>query len=341
MIDLAIIIPVYNEELSIVDTLDAIVKELDFLRFAIWNKHLSDFVVNIYIYDNNSTDSTKDVTNEYINKNKQNIKQLNTNHFIVNFILKDCFRQGKGNVIKQAFSEIDAKVYCMIDGDNTYNPNKLAVMYELIKTKNADMVIGDRLSTSYFTENKRPFHNFGNKLMKNSINELFGTHYNDILSGFRMFSYEFVKTFPITSTGFSIETEMNIHAANFGLKTIDIPVKYKDRKEGSVSKLNTFSDGFKVIKKLFEMLWLYKPMLFYNTLGFITILIGCIFMGPIIMEYCNTGNVPRFPTLIVSCFSIFIGIISVFIGQIQAGNNLRHRQLFEIKWIEREEKLHE
>lgn len=330
MDDLAIIIPAYNEEISIIDTIKAITEELKFFDYMVKETyHYNDFKTTIYVYNNNSSDNTVKVVKEYIKNNKDN-----------NIVLRDCYRQGKGYVIKQTFSEIEAKVYCMIDGDDTYSVDKLFVMYDLIYNKKADMVIGDRLSTSYFKENKRPFHNFGNKLMKNSINKLFKTNYRDILSGFRMFSYKFVKTFPITSSGFSIETEMNIHAANYDLKTIDVAISYKDRKEGSYSKLNTFKDGFKVIKKLFEMLWLYKPILFYNSLGLIFILLGIIFISPIVLEYCNIGIVPRFPTLIVSCFSIFIGIISIFIGQIQAGNNLRQKQIFELKCLEKERVLH-
>ena len=194
MDNLAIIIPTYNEEISILDTIKAIIEELKFFDYMVKETyHKDDFKTTIYVYNNNSSDNTVKVVNEYIKNNKDN-----------NIVLKNCYRQGKGYVIKQAFSEVKAKVYCMIDGDNTYSVDKLFVMYDLIYNKKADMVIGDRLSTSYFKENKRPFHNFGNKLMKNCINKLFKTNYRDILSGFRMFSYKFVKTFPITSNGFSI-----------------------------------------------------------------------------------------------------------------------------------------
>ena len=322
MKDLVVIIPVYNEELSILDTLNSVV--------CVLREHKELLDVCVYVYNNNSTDNTVQIVNSFIGDNTA-----------INVVLKNCYRQGKGYVIKQAFSELDAKCYCIIDGDDTYDTTNLYSMYRMIIDNHMDMVIGDRLSSTYFDENKRLFHNFGNRLMRYSINKLFHMHYNDILSGFRMFSYKFVKTFPITSTGFSIETEMNIHAANYDLFVSDVEVKYQDRKDGSVSKLNTFSDGFKVINKLLEMLWLYRPMLFYNTLAIFFISIGVFFIIPIVDEFCLTGYVPKFPTLIVACFSVMIGILSIFIGQIQASNSLRQKQNFELMSIEKERDVYE
>lgn len=244
MTDLAVIIPCYNEALSIMDTLTQLKPAIVKL-----NQIYGPLDIGIWVYDNNSTDNTVEKTKEWSCLNKD-----------INVSVNQCFEQGKGNVIRQAFMEIDARAYCMIDGDNTYGVESFTEMYEMIVNGRADMVTGDRLSTSYFTENKRRFHNFGNKLMKNSINKMFSKDYKDILSGFRMFSYRFVKTFPVLSEGFSIETEMNIHAAANKIPTVDIETEYHDRVAGSESKLQTIPDGMRVLKQLFMMIWLYKPL---------------------------------------------------------------------------------
>ena len=232
--------------------------------------------------------------------------------------------------------EIDARAYCMIDGDNTYGVESFTEMYEMIVNGRADMVTSDRLSTSYFTENKRRFHNFGNKLMKNSINKMFNKDYKDILSGFRMFSYRFVKTFPVLSEGFSIETEMNIHAAANKIPTADVRTEYHDRVAGSESKLQTIPDGMRVLKQLFMMIWLYKPLKFYGLISIILFIEGILFNAPVFVEYFETGLVKRFPTLIAGCFLMLTGITAFFVGQIQESDNVRQRQNFRIKFMEKD-----
>ena len=314
MIDFAIIIPCYNEELSIADVLNSLLNQI--------KKDFPQTIYKIYVYDNNSNDRTCETVKEYIYINKCN-----------NIELRHAYKQGKGYVIRQAFQEINAKCYCIIDGDNTYDISNLKSMYELIIRQKADMVIGDRLSTSYFTENKRAFHNFGNKLVKNVINKLFHIHYKDILSGLRTFSYGYVKTFPITSGGFTLETEMNIHAAQHEMLVIDVPVKYRDRKEGSYSKLNTVSDGIKVICKIISMIRLYKPMLFYGIIALCLTLLGTGFSIPVFFEYFKTGEVLKFPTLIVCGFTIIAAILNLFMGILESSNNLRHKQIFEQTYI--------
>lgn len=315
MLDLAIIVPTYNEEVAIYDVL----ANLD----SVIANDFQGKQCRIFVYDNNSTDNTCEVVRKY---------KAQTNSQTVE--LRFAYKQGKGNVIKQAFAEVNALVYCMIDGDDTYNTQPLKVMYDMIEWKNADMVIGDRLSTSYFTENKRPFHNFGNRLVRDVINKLFGVEYKDMLSGLRTFSYAFVKTFPITSDGFTLETEINIHAAQHGLIVRDIPVEYKDRKEGSISKLQTIPDGIRVLKMIFEMVRLYKPMFFYGILSIILTLLGIGFVIPVFMDFAATGEVAKFPTLIVCCFTVLVGILNLFMGILQDGNNKRHRQRFEQSYID-------
>lgn len=311
MIDLAIVIPCFNEEAAIIDVLEALSHKL-----------ISSFCnaeFKIFVYDNNSTDHTVDVVKEYIEKNNASYIQL-----------QHTYQQGKGYVIKQAFKEINAKCYCMIDGDNTYDVDNIFEMYELIKSHKADMVIGDRLSTSYFRENKRLFHNCGNLLVRDVINMLFNVKYKDILSGFRVFSYEFVKTFPITSGGFTLETEMNIHAAHYDMSVLDVPVSYKDRKEGSFSKLKTIPDGIKVVRKLAGMVRIYKPMLYYGTVSITLFILSFLFGLPVVIEYIKTGLVERFPTLIVCGFTIEAALLNLFMGQMETNNNLRNIQRFEL-----------
>lgn len=320
MTDLAVIIPCYNEALSIMDTLTQLKPAIVKL-----NQIYGPLDIGIWVYDNNSTDNTVEKTKEWSCLNKD-----------INVSVNQCFEQSKGNVIRQAFMEIDARAYCMIDGDNTYGVESFTEMYEMIVNGRADMVTGDRLSTSYFTENKRRFHNFGNKLMKNSINKMFNKNYKDILSGFRMFSYRFVKTFPVLSEGFSIETEMNIHAAANKIPTVDIETEYHDRVAGSESKLQTIPDGIRVLKQLFMMIWLYKPLKFYGLISIILFIAGILFNAPVFVEYFETGLVKRFPTLIAGCFLMLTGITAFFVGQIQESDNVRQRQNFRIKFMEKD-----
>ena len=234
---IAVLIPCYNEEKTIEKVIKGFSKELPKAK--------------IYVYDNNSTDKTAKIAK----KNKT--------------IVRPEPLQGKGNVIRRMFREIDAECYLMVDGDNTYDPKAAKKLVDLVIKDKVDMAIGDRLSSTYFKENKRPFHNFGNKIVRFLINKLFKSHIKDIMTGYRAFSYDFVKTFPVLSKGFEIETEMTIHALDKNFYVKEIPILYKDREKGSESKLNTYRDGFRVIKTILRLFKEYKPMVFFGFLSFI------------------------------------------------------------------------
>ena len=281
---IAVLIPCYNEE----QTIAKVVRDV--------RNALPEAVV--YVYDNNSTDRTVELAKA------------------AGAEVRYEYKQGKGNVIRRMFREIDAKCYLMIDGDDTYPLDCAGELVDKVLLHNADMVVGDRLSSTYFTENKRPFHNFGNSLMRAGINSLFHSDIKDIMTGYRAFSYEFVKTFPVFSKGFEIETEMTIHAVNYGMQVENVVVEYRDRPEGSVSKLNTYSDGMRVIHKMLQLYKNYKPLRFFGALCLLLVLIALCMMIPVFSEYFNTGLVPRFPTLIVSGFIVLAGIQSFFAGMI-------------------------
>ena len=294
---IAVLIPCYNES----KTIEKVVKD--------YKKVLPE--ADIYVYDNNSSDGTDGIAKK------------------AGAIVKYEYKQGKGNVIRSMFKDIDADCYLMIDGDDTYPAEHARKMCDYILNKEADMVIGDRLSSTYFEENKRPFHNFGNVLVRSLINSLFKSKVKDIMTGYRAFSYEFVKTFPILSKGFEIETEMTIHALdkNMGLK--EIPVDYRDRPEGSVSKLNTVSDGIKVIRTIARLFKEYKPQIFFSLFGFVFSAISLGFGIPVFIDYFKTGLVERFPTLIFSGFMLMISVFSFVCGIILEVVVKKHRQLFE------------
>lgn len=298
---IAVLIPCYNES----KTIKKVVKD--------YKEVLPE--ADIYVYDNNSSDKTDEIAKK------------------AGAIVKYEYKQGKGNVIRTMFKDIDADCYLMIDGDDTYPKENAREMCELILEKKADMVIGDRLSSTYFTENKRPFHNFGNVLVRSLINNLFNSNVRDIMTGYRAFSYEFVKTFPVLSKGFEIETEMTIHALdkNFNLK--EIAVDYRDRPAGSESKLNTFSDGFKVLKTIGRLFKEYKPTIFFGTIGTIFLILSLIFGIPVFVEYFQTGLVPRFPTLIFSGLLLTISLLMYICGIILEVVVKKHRQLFELVLI--------
>ena len=266
----------------------------------------------IYVYDNNSSDGTDKIAKK------------------AGAIVKYEHRQGKGNVIRTMFKEIDADCYLMIDGDDTYPAENAREMCNYVLEDNVDMVIGDRLSSTYFEENKRPFHNTGNKLVRGLINSLFKSNVRDIMTGYRAFSYDFVKTFPVLSKGFEIETEMTIHALDKNMQLKEIPIEYRDRPEGSVSKLNTFSDGFKVLKTIGRLFKEYKPTIFFGLIGLLFLLISLGFGIPVFVDYFKTGLVERFPTLIFSGFMLMISILSFVCGIILEVVVKKHRQLFEL-----------
>lgn len=267
----------------------------------------------IYIYDNNSTDGTDEIARG------------------AGAIVRYEYKQGKGNVIRRMFRDIDAECYIMIDGDDTYPAEAAPEMVKMVFEQNADMVVGDRLSSTYFTENKRPFHNFGNSLVRKSINVLFETDIKDIMTGYRAFSYLFVKTFPVLSKGFEIETEMSIHAADKNMQVENVVIEYRDRPEGSVSKLNTFSDGFRVLKTIARLYQTYKPMNFFGIIAAVLALLSIGFMIPILIQYGQTGLVPHFPTLIACGFVMLAAIQSFFSGLILTTLGQKNRQDFEMQ----------
>ena len=267
----------------------------------------------IYVYDNNSTDRTAELAEA------------------AGAYICHEYRQGKGSVIRRMFREIEAECYLMIDGDDTYPLSCAGEMTDKVLNHNADMVVGDRLSSTYFTENKRPFHNFGNSLMRFGINWLFHTDIKDIMTGYRAFSYGFVKTFPVFSKGFEIETEMTIHAVNYNMQVENVVVEYRDRPEGSVSKLNTYSDGMRVIRKMLQLYRNYRPLHFFGTICLALVVLALVFMIPIFSEYFQTGLVPRFPTLIVCGFMILAGIQSFFAGMILEVMAAKDKRDFEYR----------
>ena len=240
--------------------------------------------------------------------------------------------QGKGNVIRRMFREVEARCYIMVDGDDTYPMEFAPEMVDKVLHHNADMVVGDRLSSTYFSENKRPFHNMGNSLVRASINRLFQCDIKDIMTGFRAFSYGFVKTFPVLSKGFEIETEMTIHAVYNQLQIDNVIVDYRDRPEGSVSKLNTYADGFKVLGTIFRLYRDYKPFGFFSMLALLLAVISVLFFIPVLAEFLTTGLVLKFPTLIVCCFVMLAAIQSFFAGLMLSNSAQKNRRDFEYRY---------
>lgn len=295
---IAVLIPCYNES----KTISKVVSE--------YKSALPE--ADIYVYDNNSNDETDKIAMK------------------AGAIVRYEHRQGKGNVIRTMFREIDADCYLMIDGDDTYPPENAVEMCRLVLEEKVDMVIGDRLSSTYFVENKRPFHNLGNSLVRGLINKLFNAHVKDIMTGYRAFSRQFVKHFPVLSQGFEIETEMTIHALDKNFYIKEVPVLYRDRPAGSVSKLNTYSDGAKVLTTIFRLFKEYKPFFFFNVVAGIFLLVALILFIPVFYDYLKTGLVPRFPTLIVSGLLALLGFMFFFCGIVLDVVARKHKQLFEI-----------
>ena len=295
---IAVLIPCYNES----KTIEKVIKD--------YKKALPN--ADIYVYDNNSTDHTDEIAKK------------------AGAIVRYEYRQGKGNVIRSMFRDIDADCYLMIDGDDTYPAENAKEMCNLVLDGKADMVIGDRLSSTYFTENKRPFHNMGNRLVRFLINKIFKNNIKDIMTGYRAFSYDFVKGFPVLSKGFEIETEMTIHAVDKNFKLVEIPVTYRDRPEGSVSKLNTYKDGLKVLKTIGTLFKEYRPALFFNLIAFMFLIITLVLGIPPFVEYFQTGLVLRFPSLIVASISLVISILLCITGIILEVIAKKHKQLYEL-----------
>lgn len=295
---IAVLIPCYNEA----KTIAKVVRDY---RAALPE-------ANIYVYDNNSTDHTDDIARE------------------AGAIVRYEYRQGKGNVIRSMFREIDADCYLMIDGDDTYPAENAREMVNLVLERKVDMVVGDRLSATYYTENKRPFHNLGNRLVKGLVNTIFKGSVSDIMTGYRAFSYQFVKSFPVLSKGFEIETEMTIHALDKNLSVQSVQVEYRDRPADSPSKLNTYSDGMKVLRTIVRLYKEYRPMSFFGLLAALMALVSVILFIPIFAEYLHTGLVPRFPTLIVCGVMGTMALLLWVCGLILDTVAKKHRQLFEI-----------
>ena len=296
---IAVLIPCYNESKTIKKVVE------DYKRILPEAK--------IYVYDNNSNDGTDEIARQ------------------AGAIVRYEYQQGKGNVIRRMFREIDAMCYIMTDGDDTYPVEPVPEMVDLVLKKKVDMVVGDRLSSTYFNENKRPFHNFGNSIVRSSINFLFKSDIKDIMTGLRAFSYNFVKTYPVLSKGFEIETEMTIHAIDKNMFVENVVVDYRDRVEGSESKLNTYSDGMKVILTIIRLYKNYKPAKFFGFIAFILAILALAFFVPVFITYLKIGAVPNFPTLIVCGFTFVAAIQCYFSGMILSTIVSKDKQTFEYR----------
>ncbi len=299
----ALLIPCYNEEKTIKKVITSFKKELP-----------ADS--KIYVYDNNSSDKTAEIARQ------------------AGAIVRHEYQQGKGNVMRRMFREIDAECYILVDGDDTYPAENAKEMVKLVLEKNVDMVVGDRLSSTYFEENQRPFHNLGNSMVRKTINLLFKSDIKDMMTGYRAFSYQFVKTFPVLSRGFEIETEMSIHAVDRNMSVENVVIEYRDRPEGSESKLNTYSDGFKVLRTIFRLYRNYRPMAFFGILSLILFAISIGFFIPILITYIQTNLVPNFPTLIMCGFVALVAVLSLFTGFILHILRQKDRQDFEHRLIQ-------
>lgn len=293
----AVLIPCYNEAMTIKKVV------------ADFRRELPD--ATIYVYDNNSTDSTAEIARR------------------AGAIVKREYRQGKGNVVRSMLRDIDADCYLMVDGDDTYPAESAREMCRLVED-GADMVIGDRLSSTYFTENKRPFHNEGNRLVRFLINRIFHSDIHDIMTGYRALSRTFAKNFPIISRNFEIETEMTIHALDKNFLIRELKIDYRDRQEGSHSKLNTYLDGMKVVATVFMMFRDYRPLKFFSLVSALLLLLAILMFIPVFIEYMQTGLVPRFPTLIVSGFIGIASLLTFFCGVVLEVMTKKHRQLYEL-----------
>lgn len=295
---IAVLIPCYNEE----KTIGKVVRD--------FKQVLPE--ATIYVYDNNSSDKTSEIAKAE------------------GAVVRYEYQQGKGNVIRRMFREIDAECYIMTDGDDTYPAEFAREMCDKVLERNVDMVVGDRLSSTYFEENKRPFHNFGNSLVRASINTIFKSDIKDIMTGYRAFSYNFVKTFPVLSKGFEIETEMTIHTVDKNMFCENVIIEYRDRPEGSESKLNTYSDGFKVLKTIVRLFKNYKPFAFFSLLALLLFVISAAFFIPVLINFFQTGTVEKIPTVIVCGITMLAAIISFFSGLVLDTIKQKNRQDFEL-----------
>ena len=304
---IAVLIPCYNEA----KTIQKVVAD--------FQQALPGAIV--YVYDNNSTDGTGELARK------------------AGAVVRPEFMQGKGNVIRRMFREIDAMCYVLVDGDDTYPAESAPEMAALVLEQQADMVIGDRLSSTYFTENKRPFHNFGNSLVRGTINRLFNSDILDIMTGYRAFSYRFVKTYPVLTKGFEIETDMTVHAIYRNMLTRNVVVNYRDRPAGSESKLNTGKDGIKVLMTIAKLYKNFKPFSFFSILALLLIVLSILFVTPVLREFIQTGMVPRFPTLITCLFGMMAGLLLFICGLILSSLQEKDKRDFEYQLVETEERF--
>ena len=296
---IAVMIPCYNEELTIRKVVEDFKKELP--------------DAYIYVYNNNSKDNTEKIAKD------------------AGAIVIREYKQGKGNVVRSMFRDIDADMYVMVDGDDTYPAEEVHKLIEVVESGMADMAIGDRLSNgTYIKENKRNFHNFGNVLVKKTINFIFKSKLNDIMTVYRVFNREFVKNMPVLSPGFEIETEMTFHALDRNYSIVEVPITYRDRPVGSVSKLNTFSDGFKVLLTIFKMFKNYRPLGFFLIVAIIFWIISLIIGVPLFVEFFKTGVVTKFPSGILATGIAIFGMLSLSIGVILDTLVRQHKEQLEI-----------
>lgn len=296
---IAVLIPCYNEAVTIKKVINDFQKALP--------------EATIYVYDNNSTDDTAAIAEAE------------------GAVVRHEYRQGKGNVIRRMFRDIDAQCYIMTDGDDTYPAEFAREMCDKVLERNVDMVVGDRLSSTYFEENKRPFHNLGNSLVRASINTIFKSDIKDIMTGYRAFSYNFVKTFPVLSKGFEIETEMTIHTVDKNMFCENVVIEYRDRPEGSESKLNTYSDGFKVLMTIVKLFKDYKPLAFFTLIALILFVLSLGFFIPVLVDFFRTGTVDKLPTVVVCGITMLASIISFFSGLVLDTIKQKNRQDFEME----------
>lgn len=296
---IAVLIPCYNEAVTIKKVINDFQRELP--------------EATIYVYDNNSSDDTAKIAKAE------------------GAVVRHEYLQGKGNVIRRMFRDIDAECYIMTDGDDTYPAEFAREMCDKVLERNVDMVVGDRLSSTYFEENKRPFHNFGNSIVRASINTIFKSDIKDIMTGYRAFSYNFVKTFPVLSKGFEIETEMTIHTVDKNMLCENVIIEYRDRPDGSESKLNTYSDGFKVLMTIARLFKNYKPYLFFTIIAIILFVLSVGFFIPVLISFFKTGMVDKLPTVVVCGITMLASIISYFSGLVLDTMKQKNRQDFEME----------
>ncbi|WP_394218167.1 DPM/DPG synthase family glycosyltransferase [Halobacillus trueperi] len=306
---IAVLLPCYNEEQTIGQVIDEFREELP--------------DADIYVYDNNSKDRTSEVARKH------------------GAFVKKEMRQGKGHVVRSMFRDIEADYYVMADGDRTYPARFVHELLEPLKKGEANIVIGDRLSNgTYVEENKRQFHNFGNNLVRGLINFLYKSDLRDIMTGYRAFDRLFVKSMPVMSPGFEIETEMTIHTLDKRFSIKEIPIEYKDRPEGSESKLNTFSDGFKVLNKIFTLFKEYKPMLFFSFWSVVLLVLGLASGIPVIVEYFNTGFISKVPSAILAVGLVILAVLSFACGLIldTVASNFKKQFEWELNKIKQDTK---